>query len=378
MSALSDQRFDLQNLSDAKDTQTMQKLLGDPSLHWDVQEAGTTMRFCTAYLALKGNGHTITGTERMKQRPIGILAEALQNLGATIHYLEKPGYPPMKIDHLTVQKTDTLSVPGNVSSQFISALLMIAPTLPHGLNLTLTDDIFSRPYIEMTLGLMSHFGVDHEWNGNTISIDPQPYQSRSYHVESDWSGASYWYAIAAIAAEAKIKLQGLRRDSLQGDQAIVQIMENFGIQSQFDATGVQLVKTDRVEEKVKIDFKTCPDLAQGVMVAAAVKGIRLEMTGLETLRIKETDRIHAMKQELHKINAVLTEHDDGASWTLVPGTLDFSTPTIETYEDHRMAMAFGPASLVTDLHVQDEMVVKKSYPGYWEDLKSVGVKMAKA
>lgn len=373
MNALSPVPFQLDNLSDAKDTNTMKRLLENKDSSWDVQEAGTTMRFCTAYLAMKGKGHTLTGTERMKNRPIGILVDALKQLGADITYLEKEGFPPLKINGLKNQISGNIDVPGNVSSQFISALLMIGPSLPKGLQLTLTEDIFSRPYIEMTLALMSHFGVTSDWKENIITIPPQAYVSNQYTVESDWSGASYWYAAVAIAKEADLTLHGLKESSFQGDQEIVEIMHAMGVKTTFKDNSVRLTKHNDVKTEIAIDFKKCPDLAQGVMLAAAVKGVRLKMRGLETLRIKETDRIAAMTTELAKINAELIERDGG--WTLVPSLAPYDPPIIETYEDHRMAMAFGPLSLVSDLQVLDPDVVKKSYPGFWKDFEYFGTKM---
>lgn len=373
MNALSQVPFELTSLSDAKDTQTMIRLLQNDGEIWDVMEAGTTMRFCTAYLGVHGRGQTITGTERMKNRPIGLLVDALKALGSDISYLEKDGYPPMQINGLKTQKTREISIPGNISSQFISALLMIAPTLPDGLRLTLTEEIFSRPYIEMTLGLMSNFGITHNWEGAIIDIGPQVYQSGKYQVESDWSGASYWYAMAAVAPKANLLLTGLKEKSFQGDQAIVGIMESFGVNTTYESNGVRLTKNGREVTELSIDFNKCPDLAQGVMVAAAIKGITLTMTGLETLYIKETDRIGAMRNELAKIGASL--EDLGDTWILKPGNDAFSEPSIHTYEDHRMAMAFGPLSLVSDLKIEEPGVVAKSYPGYWEDLKSVEIRM---
>ncbi|MEM9324486.1 MAG: 3-phosphoshikimate 1-carboxyvinyltransferase [Bacteroidota bacterium] len=374
MNALSADPFHIENLSDAKDTQTMHRLLSSGEKIWDVMEAGTTMRFCTAYLGLKGQDHVITGTERMKQRPIGLLAEALKHLGTSIRYEEKDGYPPLRISGLKEQSTRELSIPGNVSSQFISALLMIAPVLPRGLELTLTQEIFSRPYIEMTLALMSHFGINHTWEGHVIDIGHQSYIANNYRVESDWSGASYWYAMMAIAPEGTLRLHGLREKSYQGDQAIVEIMKGFGVETTFEGDTAVISKTGQSKRELTIDFKKCPDLAQGVMVAAALTGIRLQMTGLETLRIKETDRITAMTQELAKIGATLTE--SSSRWELSPSEKNFDPPIISTYEDHRMAMAFGPLALRSNLSIEEEEVVKKSYPGYWEDLKKVGIRMA--
>lgn len=372
INALSGNKLSLDNLSAARDTQTMFKLLQEPGQEtWDVLDAGTTMRFCTAYLAVRGEGQTITGTRRMKQRPIGLLAKSLQQLGATIVYVEKEGYPPLKISRIIDQKANEIEIPGNVSSQFISALLMIGPCLPEGITLKLTTEVFSRPYIEMTLGLMERFGIRSKWKEDEISIKKQTYWEGSYTIESDWSGASYWYSMAALSQSGSLKLLGLREKSLQGDQQIAEIMRKMGVNTVYDSTGAQLIKTARLEKEITIDFKTCPDLAQTVMVAAAAKGVTLKMTGLESLRIKETDRIAAMQTELAKIGSTLTEEDH--TWTMTPGPLVKNTPTIHTYEDHRMAMAFAPLCQVMDLEIDDPEVVRKSYPAFWDDLRSVDV-----
>ena len=224
--SLCQKEISLSNLAAARDTQTMQRLLTDKGEVWDVLDAGTTMRFCTAYLAIYGKGQVITGTPRMCKRPIGILAEALKALGSKIEYLGETGYPPMKISALTDQNTDLLELPGNISSQYISALLMIAPVLPKGLRLELTTEIFSKPYISMTLGLMETFGVKSSWEGQVISVKPQEYQGGTYTIESDWSGASYWYSMVALSDQSQLTLQGLKAESLQGDQEIATIMSH--------------------------------------------------------------------------------------------------------------------------------------------------------
>ncbi len=372
INALSGNKLDLQNLSAARDTQTMMRLLSNPDARiWDVLDAGTTMRFCTAFLAIKGKDQTITGTDRMKQRPIGTLAEALIKLGASIHYVENKGYPPLKISAIQEQKETLLEVPGNISSQFISALLMIGPSLPKGVKIRLTTEVFSQPYIEMTLGLMARFGVKSTWEGNEINIAPQAYQAGAYTIESDWSGASYWYSMAALNEGADLHLLGLREDSLQGDQEIATIMEHIGVKTTYTPEGAHLTKTGTLEKEVSINFKTCPDLAQTVMVTAAAKGVTLKMTGLESLRIKETDRIAAMQNELAKMGGTLTEH--GSSWTMTPGTVPATIDSIETYDDHRMAMAFAPLCQLLEVAIHEPDVVKKSYPDFWKDLESVGV-----
>ncbi|MGB3463987.1 MAG: 3-phosphoshikimate 1-carboxyvinyltransferase [Cyclobacteriaceae bacterium] len=373
INALSGNLATVHNLSNARDTETMQRLLSeDHKETWDVLDAGTTMRFLTAFATIGNQARILTGTERMQQRPIKILVDALEKLGAKISYLRNDGYPPIKVHPIEKQLTDHLKIPGNISSQYISALLMIAPSLPMGLTITIEGTVFSRPYIEMTLSLMAHFGVAYYWNGQEIAIAPQSYAANDYTIESDWSGASYWYSIAALSEDCDIYLEGLRKDSNQGDQAIARIMEHFGVVSTYDEKGIRLTKSDRLDKEVAIAFKSCPDLAQTVMACAASKGINLKMTGLESLRIKETDRIAAMKTETAKFGGTLEESEDHWYFTSNPrDTAD--TITIETYEDHRMAMAFAPLSIQYSLLIKDKEVVDKSYPDFWRDLEKVGI-----
>jgi 3-phosphoshikimate 1-carboxyvinyltransferase len=311
----------------------------------------------------------------MQQRPIGPLVDALNMIGADITYEKEHGYPPLKIKKLTKQKTNNIEIPGNISSQYISALLMIAPTLPEGLKIVLQGDVFSKPYIEMTLDLMKKFGIDHEWvEDSIISIMPQKYQSGSYSIESDWSGASYWYSLVALANEGSVKLLGLRDDSFQGDRVIANIMDSLGVSSQFEADGVILTKK-AAASSLTIDFRDCPDLAQTVLVVATIKNVPLRMTGLESLRIKETDRIAAMQAELAKIGGRLEEHE--GVWTLKSEVLVWPSYTeFETYEDHRMAMAFAPLAMIKPVVIADPAVVNKSYPDYWNHLTQIGVKIS--
>ena len=372
MNALSGNQLQLKNLSDARDTQTMQRLLSEKQPVWDVIDAGTTMRFCTAYLAIMGSGEIITGSDRMKERPIKPLVDALRRLGAKIDYLAQEGFPPLRI---SAQKNEPqaheISIPGNISSQYISALLMIGPTLPDGISIELTGEIFSRPYIEMTLALMQHFGVNSTWKDHTLHIKPQRYKAQSYTIESDWSGASYWYSMVALNQESSITLRGLRSHSFQGDQNIVNIMSKMGVKTEFKSDRVQLTSIPVTEINQIIDFKNCPDLAQTVMVVAVIKGIKLTMTGLESLKIKETDRVMAMKKELLKIGGILNE--ENGIWRLKSSTVPDYIETIETYEDHRMAMAFAPVCMIRAITIRDIEVVQKSYPSYWAHLKSVGI-----
>ncbi len=378
LSALSDQDFQIENLSEARDTQTLNQLLKDQHsiAEFNVLDAGTAMRFLTAYLSAKTEKPVIlNGTERMQQRPIGILASALQSLGADISFLKNEGYPPMEIKPIKKQLINEISIPGNISSQFISALLMIAPTLPQGLIINIQPPVFSLPYIEMTISLMEKAGIEINKAGFQFTIVPQAYQSITHHVESDWSAASYWFSIIALSPiGSKLNLQGLKQESFQGDQAIVKIMENLGVSTSYINSGALLEKTSEpLKPEFTLDFKECPDLAQTVLPCCAALKVNLTITGLESLRIKETDRILALQNELKKFNTHLIEKDK-ASWMLK--SEDFEAKlgtTINTYEDHRMAMGFSPLALITDLIIEDVNVVNKSYPGFWKDLQSVGM-----
>lgn len=363
----------LENLSSARDTDTMTKLLATDDYSLDVLDAGTVMRFMTAYLGTGNKERRITGTPRMCKRPIGLLADALNQLGASIEYENEEGYPPLLFKPFGEQKTNQLTIPGNISSQYISALLMIAPKLPEGLTITLEGEIYSRPYIEMTLNLMAHFGVTGQFDGNQIKISPQTYQPNDYRVESDWSGASYWYSLFALSNDAQITLKGLRSASNQGDHAIAHIMEGLGVKSRFEGETVILSKGE-IKENLSIEFKSCPDLAQTVMACAAALGVDLEMTGLESLRIKESDRTAAMATELAKIGARLREHE-GGKWVLTsPHQLEVAAPiSFDTYDDHRMAMALAPLCLKFDCIINEPEVVVKSYPEYWDHLKQAGI-----
>ncbi|MEH0157920.1 3-phosphoshikimate 1-carboxyvinyltransferase [Limibacter armeniacum] len=368
--ALAEGGIELKNLAEARDTQTMIRLLASEEQTLDVLDAGTTMRFLTAWSVATGRDTIMTGTERMQERPIAILAEALKELGGDVEYLGKEGYPPLRIKGFK-QKTNQISVKGDVSSQYISALLMIAPVLPEGLELKLLGEVASRPYIEMTLQLMTSFGVDWKWDGDTITVAHQAYQAGTFTVESDWSGASYWYSIAALAKDAKIKLLNLREESLQGDSAIVEIMEKLGVNSTFDAEGVLLTK-GTISEDFDYDFTHCPDLAQTIVALCAALGVKARLTGLKSLRIKETDRIQALYNEVKKLGTTIEVIGDDE--IIVPvGQLKFPEGvTVDTYEDHRMAMAFAPLALVHPVVIEEPDVVKKSYPRYWEHLELAG------
>ena len=372
--ALADEEIVLHNLSEARDTQTMQRLLQSSEPEWDVLDAGTTMRFLIAYSAVARMGKLLKGTARMHQRPVKLLVDALRGLGADIAYLENEGYPPVLVRGFTNgQSARRVSIRGDVSSQYISALLMIAPTLTDGLELSLTGKVGSRPYIEMTLALMHHFGIEHRWNeNNLIRIDPQPYRAGTYTIESDWSGASYWYSLVALADDARVKLLGLRQPSWQGDSAIVGIMDQLGVATAFEEGGVVLSKK-AAADTITQDFSDCPDLAQTVAVVCAAKTIPATLSGLESLRIKETDRVAALQNELAKIGATLEE--EGGRGKIVPSANNYAGRELKfaTYEDHRMAMAFAPLAVKTAVTIEDPAVVNKSYPRFWDDLVKAGV-----
>lgn len=349
----------------------MLRLVGSPEKTINVEDAGTTMRFLTAYFAVAGKNKILTGTERMMERPIALLVDALRELGATINYLGKDGYPPHETLGFAGQRVSTIRIRGDVSSQYISALMMIGPLLPQGLTLELTGRIGSRPYIDMTAAIMSHFGVPCSMSGNIVTIPHQPYRAADFTVESDWSAASYWFSFASLATTASISLPRISLESLQGDSAVVDIMKSLGVTASMSNGLLNLTKTNKLEE-IKWDFTHCPDLAQTIAVVCAARGVKGHFTGLESLRIKETDRIAALQNELRKINADLIENS-AESWTLIPSEKLPPTARFATYKDHRMAMAFAPLSAIMDVDIESPAVVRKSYPNFWNDIASFGV-----
>ena len=334
-------------------------------------DAGTTMRFLTAYFGIKGSNKILTGTARMKERPIGLLVDALRAIGVKIEYLERDGFPPIEVKGFEGQKVDEVAIPGNVSSQYISALMMTGPALPRGLRIKLTGKVGSRPYIDMTAALMKHFGVEAEFRGDTIHVKHSGYKGSPYRVEGDWSGASYWFAFTALATEASLYLPGVTDKSLQGDRAIVDIMKRLGTTATFDSNGARLEKSGS-ERSIEWDFTDCPDLAQTVLPVCAAKGVVGTFTGMESLYIKETDRVAALRAELAKIGAAIVEPKQGV-WRLEPGRIEgVKHIEIETYHDHRMAMGLAPLATMMDVTIKAPEVVNKSYPGFWEDVKAVG------
>ncbi len=374
LKALSGNQSIVSNLSSARDTKLMQSLVNSDALVIDVMDAGTTMRFLTSYFSVSGNHKILTGTDRMKQRPIGLLVDALRKIGVDIKYNGVEGFPPIEIMGFKGQKTDTIEIPGNVSSQYISSLMMVAPSLPNGLTIHLTGGIGSIPYIKMTASLMRDFGasLEMDFEKGKIHVRSGGYKPSNVTVEADWSAASYWFAFVALATKAEIVLQNVTRDSLQGDRAIVEIMDQLGVHSDFHGSTLILTKKN-FNSHLQYDFIDCPDLAQTVVPVCAAKGITGEFRGLESLPIKETDRIAALQKEIAKIGASLTEPTKGI-WKLEPGKIGSQELTIQTYHDHRMAMGFAPWATLTNLGIESPDVVNKSYPGFWEDVKSVGVR----
>lgn len=373
LNALSYSPYEIQNLSDCDDTDVMVKALNSNDSHFDVKAAGTAMRFLTAFLSKVVGEWTITGTERMKNRPIRILVDALNAVGAKIEYLEKEGFPPLRIMGSALQGGE-ISLDGGVSSQYISALLMIAPLMEKGLTLHLQGKVISKPYIHLTLQLMKQYGVESEWVGLTIKVAPQSYRPLPYTVESDWSAASYWYEMMALSQQAEIELKGLFKESLQGDAAGAKLFAQLGVATDYKAGGVVLRKNGNVCQKLIYDFVNEPDLAQTFVTTCAFMDIPFRFTGLQSLKIKETDRIEALKCELRKLGYVLTDTNGSILEWNGERCEPEAHPVITTYEDHRMAMAFAPASLVRKegIEIAHPEVVSKSYPHFWENLESAG------
>lgn len=373
LNALSYSPYEIQNLSDCDDTDVMVKALNSNDSHFDVKAAGTAMRFLTAFLSKVVGEWTITGTERMKNRPIRILVDALNAVGAKIEYLEKEGFPPLRIMGSALQGGE-ISLDGGVSSQYISALLMIAPLMEKGLTLHLQGKVISKPYIHLTLQLMKQYGVESEWVGSTIKVAPQSYRPLPYTVESDWSAASYWYEMMALSQQAEIELKGLFKESLQGDAAGAKLFAQLGVATDYKAGGVVLRKNGNVCQKLIYDFVNEPDLAQTFVTTCTFMDIPFRFTGLQSLKIKETDRIEALKCELRKLGYVLTDTNGSILEWNGERCEPEPHPVITTYEDHRMAMAFAPASLVRKegIEIAHPEVVSKSYPHFWENLESAG------
>lgn len=378
MQALAGQDGSIHEVSKAKDSQTLQYILKQLKETEEVQvidvgPAGTCFRFLTAFLAQRAGKYILTGSERMKQRPIGPLVDALQALGASIEYLESEGFPPLAITGKKLEAHHPISIDASISSQFITALLLIAPYLDSGLTLQLTNRISSKPYLTMTLALMQQQGAAYKMEGNQIQIAPQPYTFKEVSVESDWSAAAYFYGLCALLPGSDLLLIGLQLESIQGDALIQQYFKDLGVRSMSEATGVRIQsKAVKNPDSWTIDFTDIPDTAQTLALVCAALNIDLDMAGLDSLRIKETDRIQALQQELSKIGVQLIEREESVfelqtqDFKILPNT------TFETYDDHRMAMSFAQLAVFASISIEDSTVVEKSFPHFWEQLEHLG------
>ena len=393
-----------ENLSDCDDTEVIIRALETMPEVIDIKAAGTAMRFMTAFLAAQeaspsGGGWRglLTGTERMKHRPIKVLVDALRRLGADIKYAGEEGFPPLRISGRQLEGGQ-LEVAGNISSQYISALLLIGPVLMRGLTLRLTGDIISRPYIDLTLCTMREFGADVEWTDvDTIEVKPKPYEPRPYLIENDWSAASYWYEMVALSSDpdAEVRLEGLMDGSRQGDSSVRYIFSLLGVKTTFSSDGERMVtlrKSGHRVSRLDYDFTNAPDLAQTIVCTCCALGVPFHFTGLQTLKIKETDRIEALKTELRKLGFVLHDKNNRElSWdgeiadggNLQSSILNSQSSmvngqwSIDTYDDHRMALAFAPMSLVMPISINNPQVVSKSYPQFWQHLAAAGFEITK-
>ena len=382
INALAGGEMQIENLSVCDDTYVMERALREHPYTIDIMAAGTAMRFLTAYCAVTPGERVITGTERMRHRPIGVLVDGLRALGAMVDYAGEEGFPPLRIVGGKL-RGGALALPGHVSSQYISALLMIGPMMEDGLALDLQGDIVSRPYIDMTLKLMTDFGAGAGWVGERrIEVQSGGYHPIPYYIESDWSAASYWYEMLALSrrTDVEILLPGLSADSTQGDSAVARLFAPLGVVTEFRKEGVRemacLRNTGSITGRMDCDLVNQPDLAQTLVVTCAMLGIPFRFTGLHSLKIKETDRMTALINELHKLGCRLEEKDGSVlSWNGERHTVDPEV-AIDTYEDHRMAMAFAPCALVLpQIRINNPQVVSKSYPGYWDDLRQAGFEL---
>ena len=379
--ALCDQSFEITGLANADDSIVLEKVLQDDPEIYDVHHAGTSYRFLCSYLCLQKGKKVLTGSTRMLERPIGPLVNALRQLGANIDYLGEEAYPPLKIAEANWRKLDSaLEIDATISSQFISSLLLIAPVLPYGLKLKLVGKLVSRPYLEMTLNLMGEFGIDYSWEEDIISIEPQKYQAQDYRVEADWSAASYYLSLVALVPGSTIHLSGLRQKSIQGDSAIIKIMEEFGVESSWESENLIITHRDSKVNHIEHDFLLHPDLAQTVSVACAGRNMTGLFSGLQTLKVKETDRIAALQNELIKVQVFISKlpskfsKKSSAEFYIQEGVINVvDQPCFATYKDHRMAMSFSVLAALGDIIIEDATVVSKSYPKFWEDLESLGV-----
>lgn len=363
---------EISNLSNAEDTTILRTLLNEMPPTFDVGHAGTTFRFLTAFLAINKGEHILTGSNRMKHRPIAPLVDALRVLGADIQYLEKEGFPPLKIVGRELEG-GCVEIESSISSQFMSALMLIAPKLKNGLEIVLKGDVVSKPYLEMTAALMNSSNAKVIFTGNRIVIPKANYFFKSMEVEYDWSAAAFWYELVAISKMSHLLLVGVKPESIQGDSRVVELFGLFGVQSRFNEDGLQLsYSRTEIESAGLLDFKETPDLVQPFLAMLAVQNFKMGLSGTRNLQFKETDRLLAMKNELKKFGAEIDITAD--SVLMLKGIYSKLSPIIQvkTYQDHRMAMAFAPLSVLTNLEIEHPEVVEKSYPNYWAEMKKIG------
>jgi 3-phosphoshikimate 1-carboxyvinyltransferase len=379
LDSLASERGELENLSESDDTRILQAALGCEEEEINAGHAGTAMRFLTAYLSISSGKKILTGSERMRDRPIGQLVDALNSIGAEISYTDRKGYPPLSIRGKLISGGQ-IAIDSSVSSQFISALMMIGPSLNNGLEISLENEIVSSSYIRLTANLMKEYGLNVDISGTTINIPHTNYTGIRHVVEADWSAASYWYSIAALSEKVDLSLRGLRQGSFQGDSVLPELFEQFGVETKFTGDGVTLSRRKSPDTIFEYDFRDCPDLVQTMVVLCGLTERRFYVSGTQTLQIKETERISALKKELQKLGVNLSFDKKGKwiSWDGKKNNPEHTEVSICTYQDHRMAMAFAPAAIrYPGLIIEDPNVVSKSYPGFWKDLEQVGFKINK-
>ncbi|MDA9665924.1 3-phosphoshikimate 1-carboxyvinyltransferase [Bacteroidota bacterium] len=365
-------KFEIQNLSNAKDTKILNKILDDFEIKKEIncEDAGTALRFVIAFVATKKGIWKVSGSKRMHERPIKPLIDCLIELGAEIKYLEKEGFPPIEIKSKKL-KSKKLSLPGDISSQFISALLMIAPTIENGLTLEITSKVLSKPYIDMTLGLLSEFGINYNWENNLIKVEQQNYIAKNIKIENDWSAASFWYSFLALSKSGEIKIPNLCANSIQGDSVLSSIYSKLGIKTEFNEDSIVLHKTKNIVKEIELDLSNNPDLALPIIVTCCGLGIKVHLMGLESLKIKESNRLESIKRELRKFN-ISCEIDSSSIKIKESQNIVKPKSTIECHNDHRIAMSIAPLCMKVDsIKFDNKNVVNKSYPKFWEDFDRV-------
>ena len=365
-------KFEIQNLSNARDTKILFEILSNYKTRkgLNCEDAGTALRFIIAFLATREGIWNVSGTKRMHERPIKPLIDSLVKLGANIHYLENKGFPPIEIKSEKLS-SGKLKLPGNISSQFISALLLIAPTIKGGLNLEITSKVLSKPYIDMTLGLMSEFGIEYSWENNLIKVKEQNYLSKNIEVENDWSAASFWYSFLALSKSGEIKIPNLYANSLQGDSVLSVIYSKLGIKTEFSEDSTVLFKTKNIAKELELDLSNNPDLALPIIVTCCGLGIKANLTGLESLKVKESNRLECIKKELEKFNVISSINDYSIK---IKENQKIVQPTsiIKCHNDHRIAMSIAPLCMKVDsIKFDNKEVVNKSYPKFWKDMEKV-------